>query len=162
MWTFHGLPAHILLNHSVVVLGPLTAILLILCALWPAARRRLIWLVLALAVITLVVTPLTIKAGEWLGDRIAGTPYETPAADAHMGLGETAIYFSVALAIAAALLAGLHVLLERDRAVQPVLPWLVAAVVIAASAAMLFQVYRIGESGARAVWGDLLTSSGNQ
>lgn len=38
MSTFNGLPAHILLNHFVVVLGPLAAILAILCVVWPAAR----------------------------------------------------------------------------------------------------------------------------
>ncbi|MGH3563641.1 MAG: DUF2231 domain-containing protein [Mycobacterium sp.] len=158
MSTFHGLPAHILLNHFIIVLGPLTAILLIICALWSAARRRLAWLVLALAVVTLIVTPLAVKAGEWLGDRVD----ETPAADTHMNLGETAIYFSVALAIAAVLLAALHVLLERGRAVQPVVRWLIAVVVIVASVATMFQIYRIGESGARAAWGGLLTSSDAQ
>ncbi|OOK75994.1 putative membrane protein [Mycobacterium kansasii] len=45
-----------MLNHLVVVLGPLTAILAIMCALWPAARQRLVWMTLALAVITLIVT----------------------------------------------------------------------------------------------------------
>jgi hypothetical protein len=155
MSTFHGLPAHILLNHFIVVLGPLTAILMIICAVWPAARRRLVWLVLALAVITVIVTPLAIKAGEWLGDRID----DTPAADTHMDLGETAIYFAVALVIAAVLLGGLHVRLERGKPVQPVAQGVIAVLVIAASVAMMYQVYRIGESGARAVWGDLLTSS---
>jgi ABC-type branched-subunit amino acid transport system permease subunit len=158
MNTFHGLPAHILLNHLIVVLGPLTAILLVICAVWPAARRRLVWLVLALAVITLIVTPLAIHAGEWLGDRVD----ETPAADTHMGLGETAIYYTVALAIAAALLAGLHIRLKGATPVKPVVHWLIAAVVIAASVATTYQIYRIGESGARAVWGDLLTSSNAQ
>jgi hypothetical protein len=158
MTTFHGLPAHILLNHFIVVLAPLTAILLIICAVWPAARRRLVWLVLALAVITLILTPLAIHAGEWLGDRIA----ETPAADTHMSLGETGIYFAVALAIAAALLTGLDVALQRGLAVQPVLRWSIAVVVIVVSAVTTFQIYRIGESGARAAWGDLLTSSSTQ
>ena len=59
MSTVNGLPAHILLNHFIVVLGPLTAVLAIICALWPAARQRLIWLVLLLALITLVLTPVT-------------------------------------------------------------------------------------------------------
>ena len=62
MSTVNGLPAHILLNHFVVVLGPLTAILAIICALWPAARRRLIWLVLLLAVVSLALTPLTVNS----------------------------------------------------------------------------------------------------
>ncbi|EUA13580.1 putative membrane protein [Mycobacterium kansasii 732] len=57
-------------NHLVVVLGPLTAILAIMCALWPPARQRLVWLTLALAVITLIVTPLTADSGEWLAGKL--------------------------------------------------------------------------------------------
>ena len=74
MTTVNGLPAHILLNHFVVVLGPLSAILAILCALWPAARRRLIWLVLVLSVGTLILTPLTTDSGEWLLGKVGASP----------------------------------------------------------------------------------------
>jgi hypothetical protein len=74
MSTFNGPPAHILLNHFVVVLAPLTAILAILCALWPAARRRPIWLVLPLAVGTLVLIPLTTNSGGWLAARVGPSP----------------------------------------------------------------------------------------
>jgi len=42
MTTIAGLPAHPLLVHLIVVLAPGTAVLEILCALWPAARRRLV------------------------------------------------------------------------------------------------------------------------
>ena len=66
MTTITGIPAHALLVHAIVVLAPLTALLEMLCAFWPAARRRLVWLVLALAAVTLVLTPLTTEAGEWL------------------------------------------------------------------------------------------------
>ena len=66
MTTIAGLPAHVLLVHAIVVLAPLTAALEILCAIWPAARRRLVWLVLAFAAVNLVFTPLTTDAGEWL------------------------------------------------------------------------------------------------
>lgn len=38
MTTLAGLPAHALLVHGVVVLAPLTAVLAILCAVWPARR----------------------------------------------------------------------------------------------------------------------------
>ncbi|WP_233625292.1 hypothetical protein [Actinoplanes sp. ATCC 53533] len=41
MGTVNGLPAHILLVHAIVVLLPLAALLLVLTAVWPAARRRL-------------------------------------------------------------------------------------------------------------------------
>jgi hypothetical protein len=35
----NGLPAHALQLHFVVVLVPLTALLEIVCGIWPAARR---------------------------------------------------------------------------------------------------------------------------
>jgi hypothetical protein len=57
MTTIAGIPAHALLVHAIVVLAPLVALLEILCAVWPAARRRLVWLVLALAAVNLVLTP---------------------------------------------------------------------------------------------------------
>ena len=38
---FNGLPIHILLVHAVVVLVPLAALLTMLSAVWPAARRRI-------------------------------------------------------------------------------------------------------------------------
>ena len=69
MTTINGLPAHVLLVHFIVILAPLTAIFAILCAVWPAARKRLVWLVVALAAVTVVLTPLTTDAGEWLEDQ---------------------------------------------------------------------------------------------
>ena len=85
MTTIIGIPAHALLVHAIVVLAPLTALLVILCGFWPAARRRLVWLVLALAVATTVLTPLTTNAGEWLYDQSSSQPRSwrsTPSAAA--------------------------------------------------------------------------------
>ena len=70
MSTVNGLPVHALLVHFIVVLAPLTAGLAILCAVWPAARQRLVWLVLALAAATMALTPLTTDSGEWLEHNI--------------------------------------------------------------------------------------------
>jgi ABC-type branched-subunit amino acid transport system permease subunit len=99
--TFQGLPAHILLVHFIVVLAPLTAVLAIVCALWPAARRQFTWLVLILAAVTTALTPLTTEAGEWLEHRTK----RTDLLHAHTELGDTMLYFSVSLLVAAALLA---------------------------------------------------------
>ena len=97
MSTVNGLPAHILFNHFVVVLGPLTAILAILCALWPAARRRLIWLVLVLAAATVVLD----AADHQLGNVVPREGrYSSPVIDSHQELGETLIYMVVALTAA--------------------------------------------------------------
>jgi VanZ family protein len=149
MSTINGLPAHVLLVHFIVVLAPLTAILAITCAVWPAARRRLTWLVLALAVITAILTPLTTDAGEWLEKREG----RSPVLHAHTELGDTMLYFSVALVVAAALLAFIHIQELREKSVKPVAQWVIAAVVIIACLATTVQVYRIGDSGAKATWG---------
>ena len=152
MSTFNELPVHILLNHFVVVLAPLTAILAVLCALWPAARRRLIWLVLLLAVVTLVLTPVTANAGEWLADHVNDT--SSPALTTHEKLGGTLIYIVAALAATVLLLAAVHVRQTRGRTVKFALQSLVGVLVVIAALATLVQIYRIGDSGARAVWGD--------
>ncbi|MBS4727901.1 hypothetical protein MSM1_05910 [Mycobacterium sp. SM1] len=149
MSTLHGLPAHILLNHFIIVLAPLTALLVIICALWPAARRRLVWAVLALATVTLFLTPLTTSAGWWLQERVP----QSPAVDAHTALGNTTIYFSAALMAAAVLLGLTHLYQERGHTVKPVVQLLITVLLLTAAIAVTIQVYRIGFSGARAVWG---------
>ena len=102
--TFNGLPAHVLLVHFVVVLAPLTAILAIVCAVWPAARQRLVWLVLVLAIATTALTPLTVEAGEWLEHRVGSSP----ALETHAERGDTMLYFALALLAAAILLVFAH------------------------------------------------------
>jgi hypothetical protein len=155
MSTVNGLPAHILLNHFVVVLGPLTAILAILCALWPAARRRLIWLVVLLSVGTLILTPLTTNSGAWLVGKVG----ESPPVRFHAELGETMIYVVAALTATVILLTAVHVRQVRGRTVRLALHAVVGGLVIVAALATLVQTYRVGESGARAAWGNLASSS---
>lgn len=132
------------------MLAPLVAILAITCALWPAARQRLVWLLLALAVFTGIVTPVTVNAGEWL----AADAHSSPALDTHMELGETMSYFSAALVIAAALLAVMHVRQTRGHPVKPIAVGLIAVLVLATAVTAMVQIYRIGQSGAQAVWGN--------
>jgi ABC-type branched-subunit amino acid transport system permease subunit len=146
--TFNGLPAHVLLVHFIVVLAPITAVLAIVCTFWPAARQRLVWLVLALAVITAVLTPLTTDAGEWLAKRNG----RSPLLHTHTELGDTMAYFSIALVAAAALIAFVHLREARGKSLKPIARWLIAAVVVIASVATTVQVYRIGDSGAKATW----------
>jgi hypothetical protein len=148
--TFNGLPVHVLLVHFIVVLAPLTALLAIVCAVWSAARKRLIWLVAALSIITVVLTPLTTSAGEWLEHRVG----RSPVVHIHAELGDTMLYFSLALLVAVALLAFVHVRESRNRALKPIAVWLVTGFVVLASVATTVQVYRIGDSGANATWGE--------
>lgn len=149
MSTINGLPAHVLLVHVIVVFVPLTAALLILSAVWPAARRRLIWLVTTLAAITVALTPVTTEAGEWLQRKLGGSP----AIDKHADLGNTMIYFVVSLLLVTALLIVVHLRDERGRPVGRVVTVVAAVLAIAAGAAATAQVYRVGDSGSHAVWG---------
>ncbi len=151
----NGLPAHPLLVHFLVALVPLTAILAVLCAVWPAARRRLVWLTLALAGFTAVLTPIAAEAGEWLEHQIE----ESELVEKHAHLGETMIYFALGLLVAAVLLAVVHWRAERHGTSSGVLSAVVAVFVVVASLAAAVQVYRIGHSGAEATWGDALTGA---
>ncbi|MCX5043477.1 hypothetical protein OG921_09885 [Aldersonia sp. NBC_00410] len=154
MSTVNGLPAHVLLVHFIVVLAPLTAILVVLCSVWPAARRRLVWPTLVLAVVTTVLTPLTTDAGEWL-EKHTG---RSAAIHTHTALGDTMIYFSLALLVAALAVTAIH-LRERQKGPSRALTLIVAVLALAVATGTIVQVYRIGESGSRATWSDVITST---
>ncbi len=155
MSTFQGLPAHILLVHFIVVLAPATAVLAIVCALWPTARRHLTWLVVLLAAATTVLTPVTTDAGEWLEQRTE----PSAVLQTHTELGDTMLYFSLGLLVAAALLAFVHLRENRNQPLKPVMRWAVVAIVVVAAIATTAQVYRIGDSGARSAWEDKVAST---
>jgi uncharacterized membrane protein len=155
MSTFQGLPIHALLVHFIVVLAPLTAILAILCALWPAARERLVWLVLALAVAITGLTPLTTDSGEWLEHNIK----KTDLIKRHAEIGDTMAYFALALLVAAILLVVVHVRANRGRAFSAGLSAAVTVFVVVASLATAVQVFRIGHSGAQSVWSNTVTTA---
>lgn len=150
MTTIAGLPAHVLLVHAIVVLAPLTAALEVLCGLWGAARRRLVWLVLALAVGTMGLTPLTVEAGEWLLSR---RPRPSEVLLTHAERGQWMIYFSAALLVVALALVLVNWL--EGRAEQPRTGPRVAVAILAlvVGVAVSVGVVLIGDSGARSVWG---------
>ena len=150
MTTITGIPAHALLVHAIVVLAPLVALLEILCAFWPAARRRLVWLVLALAAAAMVLTPLTIKAGAWLYNQ------QTRPSDilrTHAERGEWMIYFSIGLLLVAIALAVMQWLEGRSDKRRTAATVIVAIVALAVGVSSIVGVVRIGDAGAEAVWG---------
>ena len=111
MTTIAGISAHALLVHGIVVLAPLTALLEILCAFWPSARRRLVWLVLVLALGVTILTPLTTSAGEWLYNR---EPQHSAILELHAQRGEWMIFFALGLLVVAVLQAVQHWLESRS------------------------------------------------
>src|SRR4051794_22524300 len=150
MTTIAGLPAHALLVHAIVVLAPLVALLEILCACWPAARRRLVWLVLVFAIVNFVLTPFTTEAGEWLYDQQGD---RSPILQEHAERGEWMIYFSAALLVVAVALAVLHWLESRSDKPRTIVAVVVAVVALGVGVSSIVGVVRIGDSGAHAVWG---------
>ena len=145
----NGLPAHVLLVHVVVVLIPLTALALLAAALWPKAARRLGILLPALAFVALVSVPLTSHAGEWLERHVDSDPLVRK----HTELGDGLLPWALGLFLLAALVwwaarrsSGRWTALPV-RAVVGVL-----SVVVAVGAVV--DVYRIGDSGAKAAWHD--------
>jgi hypothetical protein len=153
--TVNGLPVHALLVHFIVAIAPLTGLLVILCAIWPAARQRLVWLVLAMAVATAGMTPFVTESGEWLEHNIG----ESELIEKHAALGDTMIYFALALLIGAILVAAAHVRASRGKPLSTALTAGIAVFVVVAAAATTVQVVRIGHSGAESVWSDALPIS---
>lgn len=196
MITLNGLPAHIVLVHAIVVLLPLSALLLVATAVWPAARRKLAGINAVLATLTLLLVPVTTNAGEWLQARVD----ETSLVGNHADLGATALYVALPVAALAVLVwwrakeqaahqalsataparTEPHVLpsggtttLVAAPAPAPTVPIrrmhlapassavtaLVAVAAVLASGAAVYDVYLIGESGARAAWQDSFTQT---
>jgi uncharacterized membrane protein len=152
MTVFNGLPAHVLLVHFLVVLVPLTGLLEIACALWPAVRRgQIVWLTLILAIVTMVLTPITINAGEWLYD-LRRDP--DPILQQHAQRGGWMIYFSAALLVVAVALAVLHLAERRSEKRRLPANIIIAIVALGVGISSIIQLYRVGDTGAHSVWGD--------
>ncbi len=151
-----GLPLHPLLVHVVVVLGPLTAIAVLLHAFWPAARRRLGFVTPLAALVLLVITPITTEAGEALESVVA----PTPAVIEHAELGMTLLPWTVAIFVVALALYVAHRFVLRGRLGERMpsagrwsLTSLLWAAALVAAGGYLVDVIRIGDAGARAGWG---------
>ena len=181
MTSVNGLPAHILLVHAIVVLLPLAALLLVLTAVWPAARRRLAGSNAILAVFVAVLVPITTSAGEWLERRV---PSSTLLHD-HTELGDTAIFYAIPVAVLAVVIwwrgreaaagrtesdplpgpDGMTASATRRTYLAPLsvtVTRIVTALAIAAAGAGVYGIYRIGDSGAKASWTGNFSSTASQ
>ncbi|WP_238014392.1 DUF2231 domain-containing protein [Dactylosporangium sp. AC04546] len=143
--TVNGLPLHPLVVHAVVVLLPLATIGVIAIAVRPAWRSRFGPVVVALAALAAVAIPVATSTGDQLAGRV-GVPHE------HEELGDSLLFFALPLLAAAVALVWTHrrtAATSSRRAARTV----VAVIAVVVALANLVQVVRVGESGARAVWG---------
>ncbi len=156
--TIYGLPAHILLIHVIVVLAPLGALFTVLSALWPAARHKLGFISPLTCLIVLIFVPITTNAGNWLRSKI-DPAHQNPKITRHVQLGNTFIYFAIALFIVSAAVWWIGRRREFGIGTKPggsALPawWstLVMVVTVLVAGLTVVQLYRIGDTGAHAVW----------
>lgn len=149
----NGLPWHPLVVHAVVVLLPLAVLGTIAIAIRPAWRLAYGPLVVAFAAISVILIPVATSSGESLEKRV-GDPGK------HAELGDQLIWFAIPLLV---LVLALVVLERRRAAGKPAigpgaLPTIVAGLAVLVALANVVQVYRIGDSGAKAVWSDQVSS----
>ncbi|MDR1998877.1 MAG: hypothetical protein LBQ06_02900 [Frankiaceae bacterium] len=146
-----GLPIHPLVVHAVVVLLPLAAVGTVAVALRPSWRGRYGPLVTIAAALSVVLIPVATSSGEALQERV-GNPGN------HAELGDQLILFAFPLLILAAALTWLDRRSRRtgqpsSRLSSVAVLRTVAGLAVVAALATGVQVYRVGDSGARAAWG---------
>ena len=99
----NGLPAHVLLIHAVVVLLPLGAAMLVVGAFWPAARAKFGFLTPLIALIALVLVPITTQAGHWLQNELPNDIGHTnPQIVEHAHRGEQLLPWAIGIFVMAA------------------------------------------------------------
>lgn len=148
-----GLPTHILLLHVAVAGIPLVCLTTIAIAARPTWRRRFGLLNAIFAVVMVGVTYATDLAGQQLYNHAT---YLQKIAAQHRSLGLTLVWFVAVTALFAVAMA------VADRAgytENHVMMVTISALAIAASAVCIVQTIRVGDSGARAVWGGINVSS---
>ncbi|HEX6447452.1 MAG TPA: DUF2231 domain-containing protein [Streptosporangiales bacterium] len=146
---FHGLPLHPLVVHAVVVLVPLAVLGTIAIAVWPWARRRFGWLVVAVAAVATASIPVATSTGEGLEPHVR----HTALLERHTHLGDQLLPFAVVMFAAALLFQLLHASGRIGRSTGlKIVAVALAVVTVAGAVASGVQVVRIGDAGARAVW----------
>ncbi len=168
-----GLPVHVLLVHAVVVLVPLSALLLVLAAALPAARRRLGVFLPLLAAGCLVLVPATTHAGGQLRALVGSTPL----IERHVHLGRQLLPWTLAVLVLSVVVwwrgratgpgRAETGQLQRDRGFARsdgaavaggLVQGALAVLCLVVAVGTVVQVVRIGESGSKAVWSGVVSS----
>jgi hypothetical protein len=149
--TIYGLPTHALVIHAVVVLIPLGALGVIAMVAVPRWRATLRWPVLFVVAAGVAAIPVATRTGHRLKASLVASQQLGGAAlekvDKHQQLGQTMIWFGLALLIMTVAL----VLVDRAGRKGPVLVVVLVLAVVAAGAATV-QTIRTGHAGSTAVF----------
>ena len=147
-----GLPAHPLLVHAAVVLLPLAAILTIVCAAVPKARRCFAPVALGLAIVAVIAVGVAQGSGEALEEHVK----ETTLVEQHTEQGESVLPWAIAVTVAAGAVVAIPLLMKRrpNLSGQTVTAVVVVVSLIAGAGAM-WKIVEVGHSGAKATWNDV-------
>ncbi|GIF24348.1 putative membrane protein [Actinoplanes tereljensis] len=148
----NGLPVHALVLHAAVIFVPLLALGAIVYALVGKWRPKIEWAVVLLAVAAPASTFVAKESGEKLYDRLLGLGLSGKGKellDEHMSFGSKTFLFSLALGVVSLVL----VFLTRRGGLPKIAEWALAAVVVILAGLSAYYVFRTGDSGATAVWG---------
>ena len=146
--TIAGLPLHPLVVHATEVVVPSAAVVVALAALWPLFRRWARFLPFGLALVALVLVPISTQSGEALQERVKETSLIQAHADVAEGLAPWVfVLFIVAL-----------VLLwwnwnEREATAPRAPKWValvLAVTAVLAATGTVVQAVLVGHSGATA------------
>lgn len=161
----NGIPLHPLVVHAVVVLVPIAVLGAVVVVAWPAARRRYGWLLVAEAVVATIAIPIATSSGEDLEHSLP----RSAVIETHTHLGDELLVFVAPMVVLLAAFVWLHHRNETTArregpGTMTAAPGLAGGLrIVAAALAVLtvvlavvsaVQVYRIGDSGARAAWSD--------
>jgi drug/metabolite transporter (DMT)-like permease len=149
--TIGGIPVHALVVHAAVVLVPLTALGAILMAVRPDFSRRFGTLVVVVGFVAAGSCVVAKESGEQLARRV-GSPQP------HVDLGD------VMPLVAGGLFLLVLVFWLFDRGIpanksRPMWLVLLAVVVVVASVAAVYWTFRVGDSGAKAVWEPIMSKA---
>ncbi|KIZ15940.1 DUF2231 domain-containing protein [Streptomyces natalensis] len=157
----NGLPAHVLIVHFVVIFVPLSALAVVVAAIWPSTARRMGVVLPLLGLVTLASVPLATQAGGWLEQHVDSNALVRR----HTELGDGLLPWAAALFVLAT---AIWWTTRRSAAAEPahrgrpratsspsmILRVAAAVLCVGVAAGAVVDVYRIGDSGARAAWHD--------
>lgn len=150
----NGLPVHALVLHAAVVFVPLLALGAIVYALVGRWRAKIGWAVLLLAVIAPISALVAMLSGNELHERLLAQGLKGRGAeiiDDHMGFGTLTFWFSLALGVVTLIM--VFATLRKSASLPRVAELGLSVVMVVLAAITGYYVFRTGDSGATAVWG---------
>jgi uncharacterized membrane protein len=150
----HGLPVHALVIHAAVIFIPLLALGAIVYAVLPRYRSKMDWAVALLAVIAPITALVAKLSGSELYNRLIGQGLKGKGKeilDDHMGFGSMTFWFTLALGVVTLVLVALT--WRKDVTLPKAAGLGLTVVVVLLAVVSGYYVFRTGDSGATAVWG---------